>query len=49
MLTLAFIGDVMLGRYVNELLKGITPAEMWTSCCRIWCRATCGSSISNAP
>ncbi len=29
MLTLAFTGDVMLGRYVNELLKHITPAEMW--------------------
>ena len=29
MLTLAFTGDVMLGRYVNELLKSITPAEMW--------------------
>ena len=29
MLTLAFTGDVMLGRYVNEQLKHITPAEMW--------------------
>ncbi len=29
MLTLAFAGDVMLGRYVNETLKHITPAEMW--------------------
>src|SRR5512146_1190184 len=29
MLTLAFTGDVMLGRYVNEMLKSITPAEMW--------------------
>ncbi|ADE12379.1 CapA family protein [Sideroxydans lithotrophicus] len=29
MLTLALTGDVMLGRYVNELLKNITPAEMW--------------------
>ncbi len=29
MLTLAFTGDVMLGRYVNELLKNITPAEIW--------------------
>lgn len=29
MLTLAFAGDVMLGRYVNELLKSITPEEMW--------------------
>lgn len=29
MLTLAFAGDVMLGRYVNEVLKSITPAEVW--------------------
>jgi len=29
MLTLAFTGDVMLGRYVNEMLKSITPAEVW--------------------
>ncbi|MBI5889918.1 MAG: CapA family protein [Nitrosomonadales bacterium] len=29
MLTLAFTGDVMLGRYVNEQLKHITPVEMW--------------------
>ncbi len=29
MLTMAFIGDVMLGRYVNELLQRVTPAEMW--------------------
>jgi poly-gamma-glutamate capsule biosynthesis protein CapA/YwtB (metallophosphatase superfamily) len=29
MLTLVFTGDVMLGRYVNEMLKSITPAEMW--------------------
>lgn len=29
MLTLAFTGDVMLGRYVNEVLKHITPAELW--------------------
>lgn len=29
MLTLAFTGDVMLGRYVNEVLKQITPAELW--------------------
>lgn len=29
MLTLAFTGDVMLGRYVNELLGNVTPAEMW--------------------
>lgn len=29
MLTLAFTGDVMLGRYVNEMLKSITPAELW--------------------
>lgn len=29
MLTLAFTGDVMLGRYVNEQLQHITPAELW--------------------
>ena len=29
MITLAFTGDVMLGRYVNETLKHTTPAEMW--------------------
>jgi poly-gamma-glutamate synthesis protein (capsule biosynthesis protein) len=29
MLTLAFTGDVMLGRYVNELLGNVTPADMW--------------------
>jgi poly-gamma-glutamate synthesis protein (capsule biosynthesis protein) len=29
MLTLAFTGDVMLGRYVNEVLKSLSPAEMW--------------------
>ncbi len=29
MVTLALIGDVMLGRYVNEMLKSITPAEVW--------------------
>jgi poly-gamma-glutamate synthesis protein (capsule biosynthesis protein) len=29
MLTLAFTGDVMLGRYVNEMLKSLSPAEMW--------------------
>jgi poly-gamma-glutamate synthesis protein (capsule biosynthesis protein) len=29
MLTLAFTGDVMLGRYVNEMLRHITPAELW--------------------
>ncbi len=29
MLTLALTGDVMLGRYVNELLGNITPADMW--------------------
>ncbi len=26
---LAFTGDVMLGRYVNEVRKQLTPAEMW--------------------
>ncbi len=29
MLTLAFTGDVMLGRYVNEMLKSVTPVEVW--------------------
>ena len=29
MLTLALMGDVMLGRYVNEILKSLSPAEMW--------------------
>ena len=29
MLTLAFAGDVMLGRYVNEMLKALSPAEVW--------------------
>ncbi len=29
MLTLALTGDVMLGRYVNEMLKSISPAEVW--------------------
>jgi poly-gamma-glutamate synthesis protein (capsule biosynthesis protein) len=29
MLTLAFTGDVMLGRYVNDMLKSVTPAELW--------------------
>ena len=29
MLTFAFTGDVMLGRYVNDMLKSVTPAELW--------------------
>jgi len=29
MVTLAFTGDVMLGRYVNDMLKSVTPAELW--------------------
>jgi poly-gamma-glutamate capsule biosynthesis protein CapA/YwtB (metallophosphatase superfamily) len=29
MLTLAFTGDVMLGRLVNEMLKTMSPAEVW--------------------
>ncbi len=29
MLTLAFMGDVMLGRYVNETIRHVTPAEVW--------------------
>jgi poly-gamma-glutamate synthesis protein (capsule biosynthesis protein) len=29
MLTLAFTGDVMLGRLVNERLKGMQPEEVW--------------------
>jgi poly-gamma-glutamate capsule biosynthesis protein CapA/YwtB (metallophosphatase superfamily) len=29
MLTIAFTGDVMLGRYVNEMLKAMQPAEPW--------------------
>ena len=29
MLTLAFTGDVMLGRYVNEMLKTVQPEEVW--------------------
>jgi len=29
MLTLAFTGDVMLGRYVNELLKTLQPDDLW--------------------
>ncbi len=29
MLTLAFTGDVMLGRYVNELLKTLRPDDLW--------------------
>ncbi len=29
MTTLAFTGDVMLGRYVNEVRRHITPVEMW--------------------
>ena len=29
MVTLAFTGDMMLGRYVNDMLKSVTPAELW--------------------
>lgn len=29
MLTLAFTGDVMLGRYVNEMLKTMQPEAVW--------------------
>jgi len=29
MITLAFTGDVMLGRYVNEMLKTLQPDEVW--------------------
>ncbi|MDP2762165.1 MAG: CapA family protein [Sideroxyarcus sp.] len=29
MLTLAFTGDVMLGRYVNELLRTLRPDDLW--------------------
>jgi poly-gamma-glutamate synthesis protein (capsule biosynthesis protein) len=30
MITMAFTGDVMLGRYVNDMLKSVTPAELWS-------------------
>jgi poly-gamma-glutamate synthesis protein (capsule biosynthesis protein) len=29
LLTIAFTGDVMLGRYVNEMLKSMQPEEVW--------------------
>lgn len=33
MSTVALVGDVMLGREVNETLRSMRPEEPWGTCC----------------
>ena len=38
-LNLLFVGDVMLGRFVNELLQGVSPAHPWRDTRKVFLRA----------